>query len=431
MNKMKKVLALGLAVAMTATMLVGCGGKSDTTDNGGGKTTGGKEKVSLKVWGPAEEQKLLKELTDEFNKQDDKYEVTFDIATVAENDAYTQFGKDAKVAADVFMFAGDQIYSFVKDGYLFDLSAIESDLGLKVKGVFEENAINGGTVGEALYGIPFTPNIPYLFYNKSMFTEEEIKSLDTIMAKNLGAGVKNLGMELNNGFYNNAFFNGVGCTVFGETGTDAKVCDWNNDMGVKVVNYLNKVVATGKLHLSASNNEITLMEKGKLGACITGDWNKEALKKALKGNFGAAVLPSFTIDGKSYNMKTFGSYKQIGVNANTKNPEAAARVAYFLANKDSQKKRYEVRGYVPTNVELATEFSNDATIAKNDPAIAAVIQQATAEHAVIQPTIDQMKNFWDPAKDLGNKIWKKDKSVQDNASIKKTLDTMVSSVVAK
>lgn len=424
MNRGKKVLAAVLAVTMTATMFVGCGGKKDTTQNSGGTSSTGKEKVSLKVWGPAEEQDLLKQLTDEFNKQDDKYEVTFDIATVAENDAYTQVGKDAKAAADVFMFAGDQIYSFVKDGYLFDMSALESQLGLKVNGVFDKNAINGATVDGKLYGIPFTPNLPYLFYNKSLLTEDDVKSLDKIMAKNLGAGVKNFGMELNNGFYNNAFFNGVGCTVFGATGTDAKVCDWNNANGVKVVDYLNKAVATGKFHLSASNNEVTLMQNGKLAACITGDWNKKAIKDGLKENYAAAVLPSFTIGGTEYNMKTFVSYKQIGVNANTENPEAAARVAYFLANKESQQKRFEVRGYVPTIIELEKQQYDD-------PAVAAVLQQATAEHSVIQPTIDQMKNFWDPAKDLGNKIWKKDASVKGNANIKKTLDTMVSSVVAK
>lgn len=421
----KKVIAAMMAVAMTATMLVGCGGKKDdTTKTDNGASTGAKKQVSLKVWGPAEEQDLMKELCDAFNKQDDKYEVKFDIKQVSEGDAFTQVSKDASAAADVFMFAGDQIYAFAKGGYLFDMSALETDLGLKVKGVFDENALNGATVDGKLYGIPFTPNIPYLFYNKEMLSEDEVKSLDKIMAKDLGAGVKNFAMELNNGFYNNAFFNGVGCTVFGENGTTATECNWNDDNGVKVVKYLNSLVATGKMHMSASNDELTLLKDGKLACCITGDWNKATIKENLGDKYAATVLPSFTIDGKEYNMKTFGSFKQIGVNAKCKEPEAAARFAYFLANKESQQRRFEVRGYVPTNVELASQTYDD-------PAVAAVIQQATADHSVIQPTIDQMQKFWDPAKDLGNKIWKKDKAVADDAAIKKTLTTLVEAVTAQ
>ena len=134
----KKAIAALLAVAMSATMLVGCGTK-DNKDSGTSTSTGAKEKVSLKVWGPAEEQDLMKELLDEFNKTDDKYEVTFDIKQVSEGDAYKQVSKDSEAAADVFMFAGDQIYAFAKEGLLFDMSALESELGLKVEGVFDEN----------------------------------------------------------------------------------------------------------------------------------------------------------------------------------------------------------------------------------------------------------------------------------------------------
>ena len=78
--KMKKVLALGLAVAMTATMFVGCGSKKDdgntsTTNN---DSNGGKQSVELKVWGPQEEQELMKQLCEKFNEQEDEFDVKFD-----------------------------------------------------------------------------------------------------------------------------------------------------------------------------------------------------------------------------------------------------------------------------------------------------------------------------------------------------------------
>ena len=95
----KKVIAALLAVAMSATMLVGCNGDKKPAE-GGATSTEGKKKVSLKVWGPAEEQDLMKKLCDAFNAQDEKYEVTFDIKQVSEGDAYTQVSKDAGAAAE-------------------------------------------------------------------------------------------------------------------------------------------------------------------------------------------------------------------------------------------------------------------------------------------------------------------------------------------
>ncbi len=36
----------------------------------------------------------------------------------------------------------------------------------------------------AVYGVPFTTNTWFMYYNKSMVSEDEIKSLDDIIAKN-------------------------------------------------------------------------------------------------------------------------------------------------------------------------------------------------------------------------------------------------------
>lgn len=422
--KMKKVLALGLAVAMTATMFVGCGASKKEGGNTSTKSEGGKQSVELKVWGPQEEQDLMKKLCDEFNKQEDEFNVKFTYKVVGENDAYTQISKDSKAAADVFMFGGDQLAALTTGKYLFDLSALETELGVNLAEKFDSIALESGKVDGKQYSLPFTPNITFLFYNKSMLTEEEVKSLDTIMAKDLGKDVKNFSVKLNDGFFNSAFFNANGCTVFGPSGTDATACDYNGAAGVSVVKYLSNMVATGKFHLNAEDDSITLLKNGKLASWISGSWSTAAVKEALGENFAATILPTIKIDGADKSLKPFGSFKQVGVNASTKAPKAAAKLALFLTDKYAQEQRAKVRGYAPTNLELKdTQF--------DDPSIPAQMLQATAEHSVLQPTIDQMQKYWAPMEDLGMKIYKKDPAVKDDAAIQKSLNTVVESILAK
>ena len=424
--KMKKVLALGLAVAMTATMFVGCGSKKDdsssTTTNNDSK--GGKQSVELKVWGPQEEQDLMKQLCEKFNEQEDEFDVKFTYAVVGENDAYTQISKDSKTAADVFMFGGDQLPAMTTGKYLFDLSALETELGVNLAEKFDSVALDSGKVDGKQYSLPFTPNITFLYYNKSMLTEEEVMSLDTIMAKNCGAGVKNFSVKLNDGFFNSAFFNANGCRVFGADGTDAASCDYNSKAGISVVKYLNNMIATGKFHLNADNDAITLLKNGKLASYMSGSWDASAVKEALKDNYAATILPTIKIDGADKSLKPFGSFKQIGVNASTKAPKAAAKLALFLTDKYAQEQRAKVRGYAPTNIELKdTQFE--------EVSITAQMLQATADHSVLQPTIDQMQKYWPVMEDLGNKIYKKDAAVKTDAAIQKTLNTVVETITAK
>ena len=57
---------------------------------------------------------------------------------------------------------------------------------------------SGGTaelVDRVSYAVPFTPNSWFMYYDKSMYTEEEGKSLDTMMAKDLGACIKNFSCD--------------------------------------------------------------------------------------------------------------------------------------------------------------------------------------------------------------------------------------------
>ena len=54
---------------------------------------------------------------------------------------------------------------------------------------------------EKLYGYPMTADNGYfMYYNKDYFTEEDVKSLDTMLSVAQAAG-KKVAMEFNSGWY--------------------------------------------------------------------------------------------------------------------------------------------------------------------------------------------------------------------------------------
>ena len=78
-------------------------------------------------------------------------------------------------------------------------------------GDLEVNSVTG-TDGK-LYGVPYTDNTWFMYYNKSKITEDEAKDFDTILSK------AKVAFSLQNSWYINGFYDGL--SLFGEKGNDA------------------------------------------------------------------------------------------------------------------------------------------------------------------------------------------------------------------
>ena len=81
------------------------------------------------------------------------------------------------------------------------------------------------------------------------------------------------------------------------------------------------------------------------------------------------------MDGEQKQLHSFGGYKVVGVNAFTKYPTTAQALAYYLTSEQSQIKRYNERGLIPTNKNAL----EDETI-KADPAQQAIAAQREFAH---------------------------------------------------
>ena len=381
---MKKILVL-----LTALLLVGslsaCAKK--------------KTEVTLKVWGSQEDQVMLQEMVDAFIAANTDKIYTITLGVVGEPDAKAKYLEDPEAAADVFSFPNDQISGFVDAGALYEITLNKAAIiAANVPG-----SIDVATVGGKLYAYPVTADNGYfLYYDKSFFSADDVKSLDTMMTKAAAADKKVL-MQVSNSWYIASFFIGAGNTF--KLADGKKVIDFNNATGLKVAEYIKAFTANPAF---VTGDDAYL--KGNIGstvvAGVSGTWNAADISTILGANYAATKLPSYMLGTTSTQMGSFAGYKLMGVNALTKFPEEAMALAEFLTNEANQIKRFETRKLGPSNIKAATSA---AVVA--DVALAALAAQAP--YAISQNFVPD--TYWTPAGAFGLALETKDysKSLQE------------------
>jgi len=371
----KKLVSLLLVAAMGVTMLAGCGGNA----NGNGtqnSQASGPQAITLKVWCPDNQKELMNEQQKAFQEANkDKWTITWETAYVGEGDAKAEILKDVNAAADVFFYANDQVSELVAAGAIAKLAG---DTEKMVKESMDEAIVNTVTVDGALYGIPFTHNTFFMYYDKTVISDEEAKSLDTILAKDTGADVLNFILDSAGGWKLGSFFYGAELSVFGPDGSDfAAGCDWDSATGVGVATYLIDLLKNPKVKFES--DVVQYAKEHKLGAWFDGAWNYDLYAENVGAeNLGIAVLPKYTINGTEYQLKPFYGTKAIGVNAKSQNMGAAIAFAKYLGSEEQQIARFEKSAQVPTNTVAA-----NTEAVKADPIAAVILAQF--EHSVNQP----------------------------------------------
>lgn len=398
----KKVLAAMLVAAMTATMFAGCGSKDNGASNDGtqaannGSTSESAEPVDVKltVMGPSEDQDdaqgaWLKTECEAFNEEHPEWNITFDYVTCSESDAKDTVLQDPASAADVYMFANDQIADLVDAGALTKLGG---DAAEYVKSSNSEAMAATVTYNGDIYGVPYTSNTWFMYYDKRVFSEDDVKSLDTMLEKGKVA------FPLTNGWYNAAFYLANGCTLFGDgTDNDAGI-NFGGDNGKAVTDYLVDLVANKNFVNDESGVGISGMTDGSIAAMFSGSWDYKALHDALGDDLGIAAMPTAKIGGSDKQLLSFAGSKAIGVNPNCEYPQVAVALALYLGNEESQQSHYEARSIVPCNTNLL-----ESDTVKNDALVTA--QNDTFNNtSMIQPFVPKMGNFWTPAENFGKAL---------------------------
>ena len=341
--------------------------------------TGGTIKMTL--WCSADDKDFEEGLMKEFQKKyaDTRYTFKIKPQSIGEDKAGSKILEGPKDGADVFSFADDQLSLLVEAGAISEVAALFNN------NVINENsakAVEVCTVNGKSYAFPKTSDNGYfLYYDKTVLSEEDVATFDGIIEKSNAAG-KAFFFPLSNPWYNAGFFFTAGCTIEYKNGE--QTATFNTDEGlaaVKAMCHIAEKVGQGYEGDAGSAGENAYIAQGfkdgKLSAAVTGTWNGPAIKEAIGAdNVGAAKLPTVLMNGEQKQLESFGGYKLIGVNAYSAYPIIAQALAYYLGKSDSQVKRYNVRGLIPTATAAL-----DVEAIHNDVARIAIDAQAPYSHA--------------------------------------------------
>ncbi len=432
----KKVIAILMATAMVAAM-AGCGNNdtpASSSDNSSSTQSSEASKednsgttevtdVTLKVWVPNNQVDtgIIDEQETAFAAAHPEWNIKWVTEIVGDDTAKTELLKDVDAGADVFMFASDQLLEMVDAGAIAQLGGEAEKM---VQETIDESVRATAMAGDETYAIPYTHNTFFMYYDKSIMSDDDITSLEKIMAKDTADNVYNFYFESAGGWKLGAYYYGAGLTVFGPEGNDLSVgCDWNNETGYAVTNYLIDLINNPKCAYDGEISVSELIADHRLGVWFDGAWNYNMYADALGDDLGMAILPTFNPDGNDYQLKGFYSSKCIGVNAHSKNMAAAVAFATFLGNEENQLLRFEKSAQVPANINAA---ANEKVT--SDP-LSAVIAQEASEASVMQPTHTTFSSrYWTYANAIPTEIRSGD---LNKNNIQEKLDTFVASMTAE
>lgn len=428
----KKTMFLSLTLA---TMLIcgGCGSASDADASGESVNTDStvaeestqtsadagiasdNGTVTLTVWAEQNNFEMLQQMIDAFEAEyagQADFEITLE--ENADSETRDNVLSDIHGAADVFAMADDQLLSLVAGGALYPVPN-----AAEVSAANMEDAVSAATIGDTLYAYPMTADNGYfMYYNKEYFTDEDLQTLDGMLAV-ASANGKKITMDWSSGWYLYAFFGNTGMDFGINDDGVTNYCSWNATdgtiRGVDVAQALLDISVNPGFLNTTDDMFLEGVKDGSVIAGVSGVWNEVEVRSAWGDNYGAVKLPTYTVAGTQVQMSSFKGYKYMGVNARSEHVEWAAKLADWLTNEENQNLRLEMRSQGPSNINAS---ASDA--AESIPAITAVVDQA--QYGVLQRVGN---SYWDATGTFGAKMANGNASGQD---LQEIMDELVAGI---
>ena len=410
----KKPIALALSAAMVLSagvMLAGCSGDPDPNPD-----PDGKENVSLVLWGPSQQQTMAEEMIEAFKAKytDKNYSITYNV--VSEADAAGTITTDVSAGADVYAFANDQLLVLQRAGALAQVGGSYLE---DIRANNSASSVEAATFDGKVYAYPYSDDNGYfLYYDKSKVDSPE--TLAGILEDCAASGSKFI-FDLDNSWYDAAFFFGAGASYEVTYNSDGSVntvaCDFDDATKGTVAGKAMIELANSSAFLNGDDNSITAeLTGGTFGAAVSGTWNAKVISETLGENYAACKLPTFEVDGQTYQMGSFAGCKLYGVNPTSDHLADAHRLAAFLSGEEMQQKRYDDMQIGPSNTKVAASDAVKANIAL--AALADQAQYATAQIAV-------PGGFWSAVEAFGQEVVAKTVTTANLAEKLKTMADLI------
>ena len=348
------------------------------------------EKITLTIWTPEGDQSgshgswLEKELA-AFKEAHPEWDLTIKTGVCQEADFVWKIEQNPGTAPDVFMYTNDQIPDLLSMNLLEELS------GSTLEQVRQQNSaamLNTVTFNGAVYGVPYAGNTWLMYYDKRVFSNDDIKNIDTMLERG------KVGFPLSSPWYIHSFYAANGCTLFGENGDDLGAgFDFGGDKAAEVTDYFVDLAAIPNF-IDTSLYSLAEMPENTVSCIFSGEYDYYSMIDEFgEENLGVSVIPAFTLNGRQVQMKAFAGSRAIGINPDSGYPEAAEALAAFLGSTQAQQDHYDLCNILPADINLAMD----------DPL--AIAQMNTLKYAsVVQPVHEEMNHYWPVMGEMGMSI---------------------------
>ncbi|MCL1807131.1 MAG: extracellular solute-binding protein [Oscillospiraceae bacterium] len=329
-----------------------------------------RETIHLRVMGMEGERAFLQRAIEEFKAVNP--EINYEIELDTEYD-YMGYHDHLMISIlsgygpDVFTFYDSQLREFVNSTLLHEVN--ENTAGIKSRNT--PKSVDHSTLDGQLWAYPLTDDPGYFFYyDKSVLSEEDVKTLDGIINQCNAAG-KLFTYPVGEPWIIASWLYAQGNT--GIDGSGRVTCDFNNGNGVAAINAMLEMINSGAWALGQNFWTSDLIDGiGTIYAGgVGGVWMADEIKAKLGADFGVAKLPAAAIGGKQVQLSGFASNRVAGVGSYTRNAEAAMRFADFLTSEAMQILNAEINEYCPTNIGAV-----NSSAVQDDPVLAAMAEQA-------------------------------------------------------
>ena len=161
-KNMRKVAALGLCVALGATMLTACGGSK------GESASGGKTELNFGIW-DENQRPAMEKLIEAYEKENENVTVKIQLTPYKGGEYWTKLEAAASggKAPDVFWLNVLHLDSYVEGGILDDLTDKIKDSDIKDS--YSETLVNNYVRDKKNYAVPKDFDTNAMWYNKEIF----------------------------------------------------------------------------------------------------------------------------------------------------------------------------------------------------------------------------------------------------------------------
>ncbi len=387
MKKMKRMLSLLLALAMTM-VLVACGGSNEDRDENDIADLAGAYDITMWVPEGNGVVELTQQQIDAFEEAHPGIVINATVEGVSEDYVEYKILSHVVYSPDIFCFTQTQLDRLVQAAVL---SAPDKTAAETIRNSNDASAVAAASVGGRLYAYPMTSHDGYyMYYDTRIISEEDAESVEAILAACEAKG-KKFRCALDNAWYIASFFFGTGCHsnwVLDEDGAFIDIDDdFHSEAGLLAMQGMQKLMQSR----AYDSNVDTFTDAG---VVITGLWNHELAAAHFGAYLGATDLPSFKVDGQTYHLGSFTSNRLLGVKpqSNAKKSAVLSLLAQYLTGEECQQQRYEQFQWLPCNKNAQ---ASDAV--QSHVAMTALAKQSA--FGVPQGQIHSA--WWDIAKGLG------------------------------